>query len=62
MLNAFDRNKHIKPRVKMPLLLSSQLYKSFYFTDSKDEGCISLGETASCTLSLECSIYVLVPQ
>jgi hypothetical protein len=49
-------------RVIFHLSLSKKVYKPFNFTDSKDQECISLGETASCTLSLECPIYVLVPQ
>ena len=32
------------------MCLCQEVYKPFYFTDSKEQECISLGETSSCTI------------
>jgi hypothetical protein len=32
------------------MCLCQEIYKPFNFTDSKEQECISLGETASCTI------------
>ena len=32
------------------MCLCQEIYKPFYFSDRKDQECISLGETSSCTI------------